>query len=221
MLSVTSYGLVIDNVTVEFNRNLKQGTTEETIEGILYCQPPEEVLVSVRKPLTQWISFKNAAIEIYYPEDSIAFKIISNYPVSFSFFGTFLNVVKEDFGLSDRGYSMLKHKIENDTLITYWSPPSFLSETIDNLRLVYIDNRISSSEVKRINGELMLKSSYEKHFQYGEYCFPMEINTEIYIGEDTIFEKILYKNPVFNDSLPDEIENFHIPKGIEVEEVGW
>lgn len=129
--------------------------------------------------------------------------------------------MKEDFGLCDRGYTLSDHKVKEDTLITYWRPSRRLSKTIENLRLVYVNNKIISSEVKKIDGEFMLKSSFERHLDYGEYSFPMEISTTILMGEDTVFEKIMYKNLYFNDSLPEEVKNFKIPEDIETREIRW
>ncbi len=217
----TSYALIINNATVEFKRNLKQKNNEETIEGFLYYRFPDRVLASIQKPIKQWMSFDSNTVIIYYPEDSIAFKFISSYPVSFSFFETFLNVMKEDFGVCDRGYALKNHQTKNDTLTTYWDPPYILSKTIEGLKLVYVDNRIISSELKKQSGELLLKSSYRNHHNYGEYCFPQEISTTLFTDKDTILEKIIYKNLVFNDSLPGEILNFKIPQGVEIEEIEW
>lgn len=167
------------------------------------------------------MSFRNNAVTIYYPEDSIAFKIISDLPASFSFFNTFMNVMKEDFGLSDRGYTLIDHKIKEDTLITYWRPSGRLSEALENLKLVYVNNKIISSELKKTDGALVLKSSYEKHLDYGGYSFPMEINTTMLMGGDTVSEKITYKNLHWGDSLPEEVKNFKIPEGIETREIKW
>ncbi len=217
----TVYALTINNSRVEFTRNFKQKNTEETIEGLLYYQFPGKVLVAIRKPIIQWMSFENNEIIIYYPKDSIAFKFVSPYPVSFSFFETFLNVTKEDFGVCSRGYSLLNHEIKKDTLITYWKPPKGLSKTIGELKLVFIDNKIISSELKKITGEPLLKTSYSNHFNYGEYYFPLEISSTLFTDTDTVFEKISYSNPAFNDSLPEEVANFRIPEGIKVEEIKW
>lgn len=129
--------------------------------------------------------------------------------------------MKEDFGLSDRGYTLIDHKVKEDTLITYWQPSGRLSKTVENLKLVYVNNKMISSEVKKTDGAIVLKSSYEKHLDYGEYSFPMEINTTILMGIDTVFEKITYKNLHFNDSLPEEVKNFKIPKDIETREIKW
>ena len=200
---------------------MKKGQAEEKIDGVLYCKIPEEIIVYIDEPVRQWLSFDNNSIKIYYPEDSVAFKIISGYPVSFSFFNTFLNVLKEDFGLCDRGYTLSAHKIIEDTLITFWKPSERLSKTIENLKLVYISNKIISCEVKKTDGEFMLKSFYGKHFHYGEYYFPMEISTAIFMDEDTIFEEIFYKKPIFNDTFPEEVRNFEIPEDIEIEEIKW
>lgn len=165
--------------------------------------------------------FESNTVVIYYPEDSLAFKFISPYPGSFSFFEAFLNVMKEDFGVCDRGYALKKHQIKEDTLITYWNPPYIISKTVEELKLVYFDNKILSSELKKQSGELLLKSSYENHINYGEYSFPQEIRTELFTDKDTIVEEIIYKNSVFNDSLPEEIVGFKIPEKIVIEEIEW
>lgn len=216
-----AYALNINSAQVEFTRSFKQKDAEETIEGMLYYRFPEKVLAYIHKPIKQWMSFENNEFIIYYPEDSIAFKFISSYPASFSFFETFLNVMKDDFGVSKRGYSLSDHEIKKDTLITYWNPPKGLSKTIGDLKLVFVANKIASSELKKAAGEPFLKTYYFNHFNYGEYYFPLEISSTLFTDTDTLFEKISYKNPAFNDSLPEEVANFKIPEGIEVEEIKW
>jgi hypothetical protein len=129
--------------------------------------------------------------------------------------------MKEDFGLSERGYILSDHEIKEDTLTTYWKPSGKLSKTVKNLRLIYVNNRIISTEIKKTDGEFMLKSSYGKHVNYSGYSFPMEISTAIFMREDTVFEKIMYKNLTFRDSLPEEVENFNIPEDIETREIRW
>jgi len=129
--------------------------------------------------------------------------------------------MKEDFGVCDRGYSLSIHEIKKDTLITYWNPPPLLSKQISSLKLIFVDNRIISSELKKQSGKIFLKASYTNHLNYGEYYFPQEISTTLYTDTDTILEKITYNNPVFNDLLPKEIVNFKIPEGVEIEEIKW
>ncbi len=129
--------------------------------------------------------------------------------------------MKEDFGVCDRGYAFKNHQTKKDTLTTYWEPPYILSKTIGELKLVYVNNRIISSELKKKSGELLLKASYKDHVNHGEYYFPREINATLFADKDTILEKITYKNLVFNGSLPEEIVKFKIPQGIEIEEIEW
>lgn len=129
--------------------------------------------------------------------------------------------MKEDFGVCDRGYALKNHQTKKDTLTTYWEPPYILSKTIGELKLVYVNNRIISSELKKKSGELLLKASYKDHVNHGEYYFPREINATLFADKDTILEKITYKNLVFNGSLPEEIVKFKIPQGIEIEEIEW
>ncbi|MBN1694248.1 hypothetical protein JW879_02460 [candidate division WOR-3 bacterium] len=167
------------------------------------------------------MSFDSNSVIIYYPEDSVAFKFISTYPFSFSFFETFLNVMKEDFGVCDQGYALKKHQTKKDTLTTYWEPPYILSKTIGELKIVYVANRIISSELKKETGELLLRASYREHIDYGEFSFPREINAMLFADKDTIIEKITYNNLVFNDSFPEEVAKFKIPQGIEIEEIEW
>lgn len=219
--NITTYAIVIDNATTEFKRNLKQGINEETIEGIVYYQFPEKVIASIQKPVKQLISFDSNDVIIYYPDDSIAFKFISSYPVSFSFFETFINIIKEDFGVCDRGYTLKKHQRKKDTLITYWNPPPILLKTASELKLVYVKNKIINSELKNKDGETFLEAQYKDHLNYGEYYFPREINTKLKTEQYSILEKITYKNIIFNDTLPEEIVNFKIPEGVEIEEIKW
>lgn len=187
----------------------------------MYYGLPETVIASIQKPIKQLISFDSTDVIIYYPEDSIAFKFISSYPVSFSFFETFINILKEDFGVCDRGYTLKKHQIKNDTLITYWNPPPVLLKTASELKLVYVKNKIIYSELKDKDGETFLEARYKDHLKHGEYYFPREINTTLSTEQYTILEKITYKNIIFNDPLPDEIVNFKIPEGVEIEEIQW
>lgn len=218
---MTGYALVIDNATSEFERNLKQGSNEERIKGRVYYQFPEKVIASVQKPVNQLICFDSNNVIIYYPDDSIAFKFVSPYPVSFSFFETFINIVKEDFGVCDRGYTLKDHRKKKDTLITYWNPPSVLSKTASELKLVYVKNKIIYSELKNKEGKTLLEAEYKNHINFGEYCFPQEINTTLKTEQYSILEKITYKNIIFNDTLPEEIVNFEIPEGVETEEIQW
>lgn len=215
------YALVIDNVTTEFERNIKKGESEETIKGILYYQFPEKAIASITKPLEQLICFDTNSVIIYYPKDSVAFNFVSPYPVSFSFFETFINIMKEDFGVCDRGYTLKDHQKKNDTLITYWNPPPILSKTASELKLIYVQNKIIKSELKNKTGETFLESIYKDHLNYSEYFFPREISTTLKTEQFKISEKITYKNIVFNDSLPENIKNFQIPEGVETEEIKW
>ena len=219
--TIIAHALVVDNATAEFKRNIKQGTNEETIEGIVYYKFPEKVIASIQKPVKQLISFDSNDVTIYYPDDSIAFKFISSYPVSFSFFETFINIIKEDFGVCDRGYTLKNHQTKKDTLITYWNTPPILSKTASGLKLVFVKNKIIYSELKNKHGETLLEAQYKNHINYGEYYFPREINTTLKTEQYKILEKITYKNIIFNDTLPEKIVNFKIPEGVETEEIKW
>jgi outer membrane lipoprotein-sorting protein len=187
----------------------------------VYYQFPEKVIASIQKPVKQLISFDSTDVIIYYPEDSISFKFISSYPVSFSFFETFINIPKEDFGVCDRGYTLKNHQTKKDTLITYWNPPQILLKTATELKLVFVKNRIIYSELKNKEGKTFLEAHYKDHINYGEYYFPREINTKLNTEQYSILEKITYKNIIFNDTLPEEIANFKIPEGVEIEEIRW
>ncbi len=220
-LNNTSYATIIKTATIDFTRTIRQRDTEETIEGTFYYRSPKRILASIKKPINQWMSFENNTVLIYYPEDSVAFKLISPYKVSFSFFESFLNAMKDDFGVCDRGYSLEHHETKNDTLITYWNPPQILSKTIGQLKLTHMKNKITASELTNKSGNPLLKATFNNHFNYGTYYFPQEINTVLFTEEDTIFEKITYKNAIFNNYIPKEIANFKIPEGIEIEEIHW
>lgn len=221
ILNGNVYSQVLQNIRVEFERSFKEGDKEEVVKGIIYYQTPGRVFVIIKDPIKQWMLLEKNELIIYYPIDTLAIRFTTPHPVSLSFFQPFLSVMKDDYGLTGMGFTLYNHRISGDTLSTYWSPPNKLSKVMSNLILVYVADRIACSELKKTDGTTIIKSSFSNHIPYEGGYFPLQISMVRYMGADSTFERIIYRNPQFNISIPLEVRDFKIPSYVEIEEIEW
>ena len=211
----------LKTLAIEFRHEYSEGGSIEAVKGTVYYLAPTKVILKVTSPINQWMVLKGKEMTIYYPDENMGFYIVSQSPISLPFFEAFIGAIKEDYGLTDIGYTLSNHEIRGDTLFTYWSPPKKLSKVLRKLTLVHISNKLTYTELKGTDGTIISKSFYSDHIRYGAIYFPLKITTIRYIKTDSIIEKVVYSNPQFNISLPQEITNFKIPLDAEVKEIKW
>jgi len=158
---------------------------------------------------------------IYYPDEFLAFRIISQNPASMPFFQAFIQVVKEDYGLSDFGYIFKNFKKEGNILVSYWDPPKNLSKLLGKFILKHEDNKLMYIEVESPSGEILSKTYFKNHISFGATSFPLEISIIKNIRLSSTLEIVIYKNPQFNLPIPQEIIDFKIPSSVKVKEMRW
>jgi outer membrane lipoprotein-sorting protein len=213
---------LIDTISTEFNREYNEGNKNEITKGkIYYHAKPEKLLIKVDHPICQWMILKGNETIIYYPSELQAFRIISQNPVSMPFFQAFIQVVKEDYGLSDFGYSFANFKREGNILISYWEPPKILSKLLGKFALKYEDNKLIYTEIKDAKGEILSKTYFKNHIIFGATYFPLEVSIVKNTRLSSTLETVIYKNPQFNSPIPQEIIAFKIPLDVKVKEVKW
>lgn len=128
--------------------------------------------------------------------------------------------MKEDYGLIEAGYTLVKHEKKGDTIYTYWKPLSKHKKILGIFILgTALKNKIVSAEAQKPDGKVAVKSVYQKHIKFGEKYIPMEVSTEYYDKSDIKKEHIIFSDAKFNPTLPDRILNFKIPDSIPVKEV--
>jgi len=212
----------IDNISIEFQREHIEKGRREIVKGKIYYQFPSKTVIKVIEPINQQMIVKEKEMIIYYPENQKAFRITSSlYPFSMPFFQAFIGVVKEDYGLTEMGYTLKNYERKGDTLISYWSPPKNLSKLLGEITLEYKENKLTRLEIRAPKGNLISQTLFKNHIIYGSIWFPLEISISRYLNSGPSFEKVVYSNPQFNAPLPPEIVNFKIPANVKVKEVEW
>lgn len=213
---------MIETVSVKFNREYKDKNKIEITKGDIYYESMfKKVVIKVDYPINQWMILKGNETIIYYPNELKAFRIISQNPVSIPFFQAFIQVIKEDYGLSDFGYTFTSFTKEKNILVSYWHPPNYLSKFLGKFTLKFEDNKIIYVEIENANGEVLSEAYFKNHVLYGATYFPLEITIVKNARINSIVEKIIYKNPQFNSPIPQEVNSFKIPDGVKVKELRW
>ncbi len=220
---ISSRAELIQTLSLQFERELLEGEAKEITHGTIYYDAsPQKVVVEVTDPISQIMVVKDKVLEIYYPIEGKAFRFKSKGMIPLPFIETIRRVTKTDGGLTDVGYSLLRHEQKEDTLYTYWGAPSKMKKVLGIAILGSIEDRIVSFEMQTPDGDIAAKSLYQKHIKLANRYIPMEISSEIYDQSGVMqHEHVSYSNAQLNMELPDWVVKFRIPMSVKVKEVGW
>ena len=219
--SAVPQGQTLDTLSLGFERKVVQGDYVEIIKGIAYYQAPHKVFIKVEDPIKQIMIVDDDVMTIYYPVEKKAFRIKARGPISMPFVQTILSVTREDYGLSEMGYTLGKHEKKGDTLYTYWNPPRKLKKHVGEFILGTSDGLLIYAEARGPKGKTAAKSFYRKHKELGGRHFPLEVRSEIYSGANLTEEYVSYTNVKFHITIPDEVSSFKIPHSTPIKEVEW
>lgn len=216
-----SWAQTIKTISVEFTSIVNSNNIIEEIKGSIYYYTTKTTL-EVTYPIYQWMILKGKKILIYYPDEEKAIEITSQSPASLPFFQSFVGVVKEDYGLSDFGYTLKRNEVKGDTLFAYWDPPEKVKKVLGQFILGFTEDKIVYTESRDADGKALLKVIHQNHIKYGATYFPLKIIIIQYINKDyTKIEEVIYKNPIFDKLLPEKVVNFKIPSHIKIEKIEW
>jgi outer membrane lipoprotein-sorting protein len=191
------------------------------VSGTIYYQQPDAMCMLISEPVNQWIFSGKDTMVLFYPDDSLAFKFHTIYPVTFPFFQAFLGIVQEDYGLTAIGYTLAEHEVTYSILTTIWAPPKNAPPDIGRFCITYTNERLTGASYLSADSSVISRTQYRDHFAYGAYFFPMEIEKIQFAEQDTIRELITYTNPQFNCELPDSLMNFRLPGYVTIEQIQW
>jgi len=210
-----------NTLSLKFEREAIQDNYTETVKGIAYYQSPKKVFIEVQEPISQIMSIDGDVMIIYYPVEKKAFRIKSKGPIPMPFIQTILSVMKDDYGLTEMGYTFAEHERKGDTLYTYWKPPKKLKKRLGKFVLGTASGLLVSAEARDPKGKPVAKSLYSKHTKLGEKYFPLEVRSEIYTGSNRSEENVTYSDVKFDISIPAKVTSFKIPDSVKVKEVEW
>ncbi len=211
-----------DTIFLKFERKVVQNNdTTEVVKGIAYYQAPKKVFIEVQDPVSQIMFVDGGVMLVYYPVEKKAFRIKAKNSIPMPFIQGILSVMKDDYGLTEMGYTLMRHEKKGDTLYTYWSPPKELKEYMGTFILGTTNGVLIYAESRKLKEKATAKSFYSKHIELAGKQFPMEVRSEIVDGASRIEELVSYSDVKLNISLPDKVTSFKIPDSIPVKEVEW
>ena len=222
ILSPLAYGAEeVDTISLKFERKVVEGSSTDIVKGIAYYQAPQKMFIQVQEPVNQIMLVNGGTMLIYYPVERKAIRIKAKGPIPMPFIQTVLSVMKEDYGLTEMGYTLWKHEIKGETLYTYWKPSDDLKEHFGLFTLGTINGMLVYTETKSPKGKDSAKSFYKKHIDLAGKSFPLEIRSEIVNGSRRSETFVSYDDVKLNVSLPDEVTKFRVPDSVSIEEIEW
>lgn len=213
--------LLINNLEVNIRRIVVNKQSADTVKGVIFYQPPEDILIHITEPVNQYLKFKHKTLLIYYPNEKKAFRIEARIPFLLPFFQAFVEITNKDLGLTEMGYTLSQSEKRGDTLISRWAPPAKVKKTVGPIIIGMVNDQVGFVEMQNSKGKTIGKISYADYLKIGNVMLPMKVSAIRYLGKDTTYETVYYSNPQLNVQLPDEVINFRIPEGTEIKEVSW
>lgn len=218
---LSSSGQSIENARVDFHKVKHAGGDVEKISGTLYHRAPDWMLIQVKEPVTQWMLLTGNQMLLYYPETKKVYEITnSRRSMLMPFYMAFLSAGKEDFGLSQNGFTMANYSIEEGRLISTWTPPPQLQNILGDIILEFLNSKLISVRMLDLKGKLLNETFFSNHVSIGSTHLPMKIliKKENHSG---FSDEISFSNFSFNVPFPEGIVDFHIPENLSIEKIIW
>jgi hypothetical protein len=211
-----------NTLTISFVRTVENNNKKEISKGYIYYYDNKTITLKITAPILQWMVISGNKTLIYYPEENKALNIKSQAPAVLPFFQAFIAIIKSDFGLSEIGFKLRKNEFKEDTLYTYWeSPENLKNAKISYILMIYNDRIIGIKVIKQIE-EILAELRFKDHYPYGGLYFHLKMDITQYQSKKiTVYENIIYSNPIFDHPLPEEVVHFQIPENIETKEIEW
>jgi len=198
-------------VSGKFIRSTQTGEEKEVIKGKFYSIPGKSLIFEVDSPVHQFLTFKGETLLLYYPEDSVAFKIKS----SLVFVQDGMQFAGQRLGkkLKEMGFLFLRREIKGDTVTSFWTH----SQLKNTVALQICKQRMVGLRVEDEKGDTVLILKAGKYVQLADSLyFPGYIET---VGS-SVREKIIFRDLKTGD-IPLFIKQFCIPEGVEIIKKGW
>lgn len=213
----------IKTISAEFKREYTSLDGVEKSEGKIYyiADKNKKIVLKIHNPLDQYMILSNNKLIIYYPKSQQAFDIESRNPFILPFFQFFFDVMKEDFGLVERSFTLNKFETDKGVLRSYWIPNEKLSIIVGKVILTHKDNKLVL--VQTYNAENYLSSEIlcSDYVQQKNFFYPLCLKIKYYENDSIYEEIVVFENIKFNHTIPLEISSFEIPQGIKTKVVKW
>ncbi len=211
----------VHTIAAAFTRTVTRGgVAEAPIHGTLYFQSPRVIAFKVTVPISQWLVYQGDSLTIYYPKERTALHMQNQAPIMAPIFQVLSKTLPDDLGLPKAGFTLARKDVKKGVLYTYWTPPAKAAKAIGQTIIGLAHDRLVSVEVHDPKGNLISRVEYANFSDFNGTAFPLEMTVTRLQGKATVVEKTSYTKPVFNQPLPAEVANFHVPAGVPIKELG-
>jgi len=129
----------------------------------------------------------------------------------------FLQNKKQDLGLTESGFKLIKTSFEDGLKVTRWASPMQISKQIKEVELVH--NKANPVFIAYIapNGQYIKKTYFYQFSDLMGVEFPSAITEITYIKEkDSVITKTSYSDFQFNETVQSEYLDFKIPSNAKI-----
>lgn len=197
-LGFNLWAQAVGSFGADFSRSVIQDSTSEQSSGKLRIQFPADVMVFVESPIKQWLHYASDHLLIYYPQENRLFRLDKSASVAPPFVSSVISALKEDFGLSELGFTILDSQALEDTLLVRWLPPDSLRQSVGRVELRYEGSKLISSSTYDARDSLVLDNAYHLHHDHRGYQIPLWIKSWQRTPTGGKTELLEYRDPVFD-----------------------
>ena len=211
----------INSYIFEFSKTTtNNGVVVDSVSGNLFSNQ-EKLFVEILYPVKQKFISEFDKTIIYYLEDNRALSF-PGPPTYFPFYNFLISCTIEDFGLSSTGFQLDSTQIQNDIMLTFWSPPAHLSEQIQKVKMHIENNKIIQVDTYGIAGVLLSSVQFSEFVMIENYNLPMVIKINEIRSKDNILTKLIrLANLDLNKDISIHALKFKIPIDVKIEDMDF
>ena len=190
--------------------------------GFLYMkvgtQPQETVFYfHITFPVNQILEFTKKETQIYYPDEKKAIIMLNKEAISA---GNFMEPATKKLDLKAMGFKLEDSKKSSNGVKELWVPANIAGAPIKSIAIERdSDGRLLKMEMRDKNNSVMTRLEYSHYGDLDGKKVPFYIKTYAGNEKDSYEEMIKLSAAQENAKLPDIIQNFKIPDGVEIKKV--
>lgn len=214
-----------NSLQFEFSQEILQPKNREYYEGTIYFQKTPHIFVMhITSPVNQIVYFKLNETFIYYPDQKKAIQMLKSKETIDPMEQEILTVFQKDKGLAANKFVLNYIINEEDTFVSFWTPPESAKNLIKEVKIVTNQNEnIISSTTINPKGKTLSSSVFTDYKRIQKVSFPSLSIIKTYSPEEVLLVKssLIIKSLKINTILPNSITNFILPTDCTTEVIPW
>lgn len=209
---------MISWTTGNFLKETKTSQSFEKVSGRFYLAPSGKFVLHVTNPVNQLVVFSHDTMDIYYPVERQAFRILGASGALGTQGRLGWGMGKEEDFLAP-AFIKVGTQQRGDTLIVKWVPKE---KGVEATALSgSIQGRLAFIEVQEKKSKLQARSSFISTIVHKNEVIPTKMRTVIELPKSRLEEVLSYDDILFDEVIGDSIAQFKFPKDVVVKTVQW